>query len=189
MAEERKLPPAKPLTDEETAKLIEEFPRWDLTKILIIYRDTGGWCGFEDFYKFLYVCDKKNLDPFMNEVHGETRWSSEKGRHTLIPITHIDGARKVADSTQQYDGQDDPVFENNAKGELVSATVRVYRKSNIAKIGYDPGKERLRVEFHDGALWEYEQVDQALYEGLMAAGSKNGFFRQFIRGKKPASKV
>jgi len=149
MAEERKLPPAKPLTDEETAKLIEEFPRWDLTKILIIYRDTGGWCGFEDFYKFLYVCDKKNLDPFMNEVHGETRWSSEKGRHTLIPITHIDGARKVADSTQQYDGQDDPVFENNAKGELVSATVRVYRKD----CAHPFGSTCFLNEFRGGGLW------------------------------------
>ena len=61
--------------------------------------------------------------------------------------------------------------------------------SNIARIGYDPDKQRLRVEFHDGALWEYEQVDQALYQGLMAADSKNGYFRAHIRGKKPASRV
>ena len=31
----------------------------------------------------------------------------------------------------------------------------------------------------------FEQVDQALYEGLMAADSKNSYFRANIRGKKP----
>ena len=61
--------------------------------------------------------------------------------------------------------------------------------SNIAAVGYDPDKQRLRVQFRDGALWEYEQVAQALYEGLMSADSKNGYFRAHIRGKKPASRL
>ena len=68
--------------------------------------------------------------------------------------------------------------------EMTSVT-----SSNIAAVGYDADKQRLRVQFHDGALWEYEQISPDIHEALMAAESKNGYFRATIRGKKPASRL
>lgn len=59
--------------------------------------------------------------------------------------------------------------------------------SNIAAIGYETNK--LRVRFHDGAEWEYENVPEQLHQKLMAADSKNGFFRANIRGVYPASRL
>lgn len=58
---------------------------------------------------------------------------------------------------------------------------------NIASVGWEADK--LRVRFHDGAEWEYENVSRELYDGLLNAGSKNAYFREHIRGHKPASRI
>ena len=124
----KKYPPAKALTETETAALVSQFHTWTEQQIGRIYRDAGGWCGADDLAKFLYICEKRNLDPLLGEIHAEFRWDRRNQRFNLAPISHIDGIRKVADTTKQYDGQDDPVFAHDAKGELVSCTVHVFRK-------------------------------------------------------------
>lgn len=131
------LPAAKPLTEAEAASLAEQFfvqgedgkkKNWTPQQINRIYRDMGGWCGADDLAKFLYICGKRNLDPLLGEVHAEFRWNRKSSMYSLAPIIHIDGARKLADVTTTYDGQDAPVFEVDSKGNLLSAMVRVYRK-------------------------------------------------------------
>lgn len=42
------------------------------------------------------------------------------------------------------------------------------QSSQITAIGYDPGARKLEVEFPGGALYEYENVDQATYDGFFA---------------------
>lgn len=44
--------------------------------------------------------------------------------------------------------------------------------SNIAAIGYDETSQTLEVEFTSGALYQYYNVTQALFEQLMQASSK-----------------
>ncbi len=59
---------------------------------------------------------------------------------------------------------------------------------NIAAAGYSPGRKLLRLRFHDGPVWDYEQVEQSEYDAFMAAPSKNAYFRAHIRGVKPATR-
>lgn len=53
--------------------------------------------------------------------------------------------------------------------------------SNIASIGYDSISQTLEVEFLNGAIYQYYDVPEALYEGLMSADSHGKYFAEFIK--------
>ncbi|PPT62024.1 KTSC domain-containing protein [Xanthomonas arboricola] len=58
--------------------------------------------------------------------------------------------------------------------------------SNIASIGYDPISETLEVEFvKTGKVYEYYNVQQFIYDQLMAAPSVGQFFNASIKGSYP----
>jgi KTSC domain len=60
--------------------------------------------------------------------------------------------------------------------------------SSIASIGYDPGSEKLEVEFlKTGKVYEYANVPQFMYDRLMEAPSHGVFFNAEIRNVYPAS--
>lgn len=53
--------------------------------------------------------------------------------------------------------------------------------SNIASIGYDAMSEILEVEFNNGAVYQYYNVPERLYNGLMEADSKGRYFDSYIK--------
>ncbi|MBC8236267.1 KTSC domain-containing protein [bacterium] len=53
--------------------------------------------------------------------------------------------------------------------------------SNIRSIGYDTENKILEVEFHNGSIYQYYNVPQNRYEGLMKAGSKGIYLDTFIK--------
>ena len=52
--------------------------------------------------------------------------------------------------------------------------------SNIASIGYDPDNQVLEIEFLSGAVYQYYDVPQSVYDGLMAADSHGKFLDVYI---------
>lgn len=60
--------------------------------------------------------------------------------------------------------------------------------SNILSIGYDPDVETLEVEFKSG-IYQYFNVPQPIYEGLMESGSKGQFLNAYIKSAYPFAKV
>jgi len=66
--------------------------------------------------------------------------------------------------------------------------VRV-QSSNIRSIGYDTESMVLEIEFHDGGVYQYSNVPQHVYEGLMLASSKGSYFHQRIKGRYRYRKV
>jgi hypothetical protein len=47
----------------------------------------------------------------------------------------------------------------------------------IASVGYNPETKVMRIRFSkSGALYEYQQVPEDVYQALMAAPSKGSFF-------------
>lgn len=54
--------------------------------------------------------------------------------------------------------------------------------SNISSIGYDANTQTLEVEFNNGNIYQYFDVPQNLYDGLMAADSKGQFLSTQIKG-------
>lgn len=53
--------------------------------------------------------------------------------------------------------------------------------SNIASIGYDASSMILEVEFHSGAVYQYYDVPESLFEGLMSADSHGRYLNEFIK--------
>lgn len=61
--------------------------------------------------------------------------------------------------------------------------------SNIVSVGYDPQSETLEVEFQNGAVYQYYNVPQSIYEAFMAAPSKGQFLAYQIRDRFPYARV
>jgi len=66
---------------------------------------------------FLTVCKHHKLDPFTRQIHFVKR----AGKGTIQ--TGIDGFRTIAERTGSYAGNDDPVFDDEAKPTKATVTV------------------------------------------------------------------
>ena len=53
--------------------------------------------------------------------------------------------------------------------------------SNIASIGYDPVNMVLEIEFLNGAVYQYYDVPQSIYDGLMVADSHGKFLAAYVK--------
>lgn len=61
--------------------------------------------------------------------------------------------------------------------------------SNIASIGYDESTSTLEIEFLNNSIYQYFDVPQQIYQGLMQADSHGQFLAQNIKGVYRYSKV
>lgn len=53
--------------------------------------------------------------------------------------------------------------------------------SNIAEVGYDSNSMTLEIVFHSGGVYQYFDVPESEYHGLMQAGSKGQYFHTNIK--------
>jgi phage recombination protein Bet len=70
----------------------------------------------------------RRLNPLTRQVHFVKRWNQDRGCETWAAQVGIDGFRAIAERTGMYDGQDEPEFEYDEKGQVKLCRVRVYRK-------------------------------------------------------------
>ena len=54
------------------------------------------------------------------------------------------------------------------------------RSSNIRSVGYDDENLLLEIEFHRGGIYQYFEVPESVYQGLLQAPSKGTYFRNQI---------
>src|SRR4051812_9293988 len=59
----------------------------------------------------------------------------------------------------------------------------------LASVGYSKKLGALEIEFRNGAIYRYLEVDPAAYEALLKASSKARFYDQNIRHKYPSLHV
>ena len=52
--------------------------------------------------------------------------------------------------------------------------------SNLESVGYDTETKTLRIQFHNG-LYEYYNVPESIYYGLINASSKGKYHAAFIK--------
>ena len=55
--------------------------------------------------------------------------------------------------------------------------------TNILSIGYDAESMTLEVEFQHGAVYQYFEVPQHVYEEFLNAGSHGSFLTKEIKGR------
>jgi hypothetical protein len=61
--------------------------------------------------------------------------------------------------------------------------------SNVASAGYDASSETLEVEFTNGSVYQYYNVDAFLYEQFQQAPSKGQFLNTNIKNAYPYSRI
>ncbi len=52
--------------------------------------------------------------------------------------------------------------------------------SNIVSVGYDASAQILEVEFQSGNVYQYLNVPEGIYQGLMTSASKGEYFHDNI---------
>lgn len=53
--------------------------------------------------------------------------------------------------------------------------------SNIKTVAYDPKNKKLRIKFHNGGHYEYDNVGDRLFQKLMNADSKGKYFHRALK--------
>lgn len=61
------------------------------------------------------------------------------------------------------------------------------RSSNLASVGYEDGT--LEIAFVDGGVYQYSNVPEHVYKGLMSADSKGICFHDHIKDRYQTRKV
>jgi phage recombination protein Bet len=110
---------------------------YTLEQLNLITRTVAQGATKDELTMFLHVAKKSKLDPFLRQIHFVKR----AGKATIQ--VGIDGYRAIADRTNQYAGNSEPVYEYTPENFLKKATVTVYRFVNNQK-----------CEFTGSALWD-----------------------------------
>lgn len=61
--------------------------------------------------------------------------------------------------------------------------------SNIVSAGYDEESQTLEVEFRSGAIYQYYNVGEDMYQQFLSAPSKGAFLNTYLRNNFPFSRV
>lgn len=53
--------------------------------------------------------------------------------------------------------------------------------SNLASVGYNAQTQTLEIEFLSGTIYQYFNVPESIYSGLMSASSHGRYFDAYIK--------
>ena len=90
----------------------------------------------DEFAVYLYNCQRQGIHPLDGLLIPIVRNDSEAGGKKLTFVTTVDLLRSRAAETDAYAGSEDPVFEHDAEGKPISATVTVWKFVQGQKCGF-----------------------------------------------------
>lgn len=61
--------------------------------------------------------------------------------------------------------------------------------SNLKSVGYQLSAQTLEIEFNSEGIYQYFNVPESVYQGLMTAVSHGSYFHQFIKDTYPYKRV
>lgn len=77
----------------------------------------------------------------------------------------------------------DPPRASDATGIVSRIRREPVQSTALASVGYSRRLRALEIEFKNGAIYRYLEVDRSTYHGLMSAPSKTRFYHEKIRSK------
>lgn len=116
--------------------LAKEF-KISVGELQTIQNTIAKGASLDELKLFLFQAKRTGLDPFSRQIHLVKRGD------TAVIQTGIDGYRTVAERTGKYAGNDEPVYELDAKKQPLKASVTVWKMV-----------EGQRVAFTASALWD-----------------------------------
>lgn len=118
----------------------------DAAAAIVVHRDVSGPLEFtpeqramiretfangaseKEFQVLLEVAKVRRLNPLLRQVHFVKRRDKRRNVDVWSVQVSIDGLRAIAERTGKYDGQDEPEYERDKDGYILSCKVKVYRK-------------------------------------------------------------
>ncbi|MER6369465.1 KTSC domain-containing protein [Streptomyces mirabilis] len=62
--------------------------------------------------------------------------------------------------------------------------------SNLASVGYEPNSATLEIQFRNGSIYQYADVPESVYNGLLNAASKGRYLDVFVKkAGYPAARI
>lgn len=116
----------KALSVVQNGQIVES--KWAEDQIALIKNTICRGASNDQLKLFLYVAEKKGLDPFAKQIHAVFRKDRKTGKKEMTIQTGIDGYRLAAQRTCEYAGSDDPAYKTDKGAKHPKeATVTVYR--------------------------------------------------------------
>ena len=53
----------------------------------------------------------------------------------------------------------------------------------ISAVGYDPASRRMKIEFKQGKTYDFCNVPEHIFNGLLSASSKGTYYNDYIRDR------
>jgi len=91
---------------------IDVFKNLSASQLALLKRTIAKGSTDDELMLFLQVCAGANLNPYLKQVHFVKRWDSKAGEEVGTIQTGIDGFRAIAESSGQYAGSDDAIFDD-----------------------------------------------------------------------------
>lgn len=89
----------------------DAFGKLTKSQLALIKTTIAKGASDDELRLFVQVCKGANLNPFLKQVFLVPRWDSKLGVETRAIQVSIDGFRSIAESSGNYAGNDDPVFD------------------------------------------------------------------------------
>lgn len=96
------------------------------------------------------------------------------------PVAAFEGLQHLNEIVA--DAKDLPAYEQ-------SIAMLPMNSSMANAIGYDSNTNILQIEFHNGAVYQYSEIDQDTWQDLHQADSVGKFFNENVRGKYQYERV
>lgn len=94
----------------------------------VILETCCGGASESEASALIAIAEARGLNPILGECYFVKRWDNVTRRDKWAVQASIDAFRIKADQTGLYAGQDEPEYEYAAKGQVMLARVRVWRK-------------------------------------------------------------
>jgi len=120
----------------------DTFGKLSRTQIELIKRTVAKGATDDELRLFIQVCKGANLNPFLKQVHLVKRWDSKTGGEVGTIQVGIDGFRAVAESSGQYAGNDDPLYDGDKEIEVTTGKDEKSKRSFKITV---PGKATVTV--------------------------------------------
>lgn len=153
VAETKEIKVIEKIIENKAIAPADAFGKLTRPQIDLIKRTVAKGASDDELRLFIQVCKGAQLNPFLKQVFLVPRWDSKEGKEVRAIQVSIDGFRAIAESSNAYAGNDDPIFDGESEitfGKEKKSTVKVPDKATVTVWKFVEGQ---RYGFTATARW------------------------------------